>query len=79
MRVLLDEDIPVGLRLYFRSEVEVETVEYRGCVTWADWNQPSRSPECLSWAGVLYPGESRKSSRAEFRRLQEKIRCRNPS
>ncbi len=30
MRVLLDEDIPVGLRLYFRSEVEVETVEYRG-------------------------------------------------
>lgn len=30
MRVLLDEDIPIGLRLYFRSEVEVETVEYRG-------------------------------------------------
>lgn len=30
MRVLLDEDIPVGLRLYFRSEVEVGTVEYRG-------------------------------------------------
>ena len=30
MRVLLDEDIPIRLRLYFQSEVEVETVEYRG-------------------------------------------------
>lgn len=30
MRVLLDEDIPVGFRRYFRSDVEVETVEYRG-------------------------------------------------
>ena len=30
MRVLLDEDIPIRLRLYFQMEVEVETVEYRG-------------------------------------------------
>lgn len=30
MRVLLDKDIPVGLRHYFHSDVEVETVEYRG-------------------------------------------------
>ncbi len=30
MRVLLDEDIPIRLRLYFQTEVEVETVEYRG-------------------------------------------------
>lgn len=30
MRVLLDEDIPIRLRLYFREEVTVETVEYRG-------------------------------------------------
>ncbi len=30
MRVLPDEDIPIRLRLYFQSEVEVETVEYRG-------------------------------------------------
>ena len=30
MRVLLDEDIPIRLRRYFKSEVEVETVEYRG-------------------------------------------------
>ena len=29
MRVLLDEDIPIRLRLYFQT-VEVETVEYRG-------------------------------------------------
>ncbi len=29
MKVLLDEDIPVRLRLYFRT-AEVETVEYRG-------------------------------------------------
>lgn len=47
MRVLLDEDVLVGLRRYFRSDIEVETVEYRGCVTWADRNQPSRSPECF--------------------------------
>ena len=30
MRVLLDEDVPIRLRLYFQSEVEVETVAYRG-------------------------------------------------
>ena len=30
MRVLLDEDIPVRLRFYFQTGVEVETVEYRG-------------------------------------------------
>ena len=30
MRVLLDEDIPIRLRLYFQTEVDVETVEYRG-------------------------------------------------
>ena len=29
MKVLLDEDIPVRLRLYFQT-AEVETVEYRG-------------------------------------------------
>jgi len=29
MKVLLDEDVPVRLRLYFRA-AEVETVEYRG-------------------------------------------------
>ena len=29
MKVLLDEDIPIRLRLYFQT-VEVETVEYRG-------------------------------------------------
>ncbi len=29
MQVLLDEDIPIRLRLYFQT-VEVETVEYRG-------------------------------------------------
>ncbi len=52
MRVLLDEDIPVGFRRYFRSDVEVETVEYRGCVTGAVWNLPLRSPGCLSVGGV---------------------------
>ena len=30
MRVLLDEDIPIRLRHYFQTEVEVETVEFRG-------------------------------------------------
>ena len=30
MRVLLDEDIPIRLRLHFQANVEVETVEYRG-------------------------------------------------
>lgn len=30
MRVLLDEDIPIRLRLDFGPEVDVETVEYRG-------------------------------------------------
>ena len=30
MRVLLDEDIPIRLRLYFKEELMVETVEYRG-------------------------------------------------
>ncbi len=30
MRVLLDEDIPIRLRLHFRAEATVETVEYRG-------------------------------------------------
>ena len=30
MRVLLDEDIPIRLRLHFKAEVTVETVEYRG-------------------------------------------------
>ena len=30
MRVLLDEDIPIRLRRYFQTEVEVETVAYRG-------------------------------------------------
>ena len=30
MRVLLDEDVPIRFRLYFQSEVEVETVAYRG-------------------------------------------------
>ena len=30
MRVLLDEDIPIRLRLYFKEEVTVETVEFRG-------------------------------------------------
>ena len=30
MRVLLDEDLPVRLRLHFAEEVNVETVEFRG-------------------------------------------------
>ena len=30
MRVLLDEDIPIRLRLHFGTNVRVETVEYRG-------------------------------------------------
>ena len=30
MRVLLDEDVPVRLRLHFQEDVNVETVEYRG-------------------------------------------------
>ena len=30
MRVLLDEDIPIRLRLHFVENIEVETVEYRG-------------------------------------------------
>lgn len=30
MRVLLDEDVPIRLRLYFSDEITVETVEYRG-------------------------------------------------
>lgn len=30
MRVLLDEDIPIRLRLHFPDEITVETVEYRG-------------------------------------------------
>lgn len=30
MRVLLDEDLPIRLRLHFPKEVNVETVEYRG-------------------------------------------------
>ena len=30
MRVLLDEDIPIRLRLHFGSDVDVETVDYRG-------------------------------------------------
>ena len=30
MQVLLDEDVPVRLRLHFKSEATVETVEYRG-------------------------------------------------
>ena len=30
MRVLLDEDIPIRLRLHFGEAVDVETVEYRG-------------------------------------------------
>ena len=30
MRVLLDEDVPTRLRLYFGEAVDVETVEYRG-------------------------------------------------
>ena len=28
--MLRDEDVPIRLRLYFQSEVEVETVAYRG-------------------------------------------------
>ncbi len=30
MRVLLDEDVPIRLRLPFSDEITVETVEYRG-------------------------------------------------
>ena len=30
MRVLLDEDVPIRLRLHFPEDVDVETVEYRG-------------------------------------------------
>lgn len=30
MRVLLDEDVPIRLRLNFPEGVDVETVEYRG-------------------------------------------------
>ena len=30
MRVLLDEDIPIRLRLHFGEAADVETVEYRG-------------------------------------------------
>ena len=30
MRVLLDEDLPIRLRLHFPEGVNVETVEYRG-------------------------------------------------
>jgi len=30
VRVLLDEDLPIRLRLYFAEGVNVETVEYRG-------------------------------------------------
>ncbi len=30
MRILLDEDVPVGLRHYFPSPFSVETVEYCG-------------------------------------------------
>jgi len=30
MRVLLDEDLPIRLRLYFSDGIDVETVEYRG-------------------------------------------------
>ena len=30
MRVLLDEDIPIRLRFHFSTEMNVETVEYRG-------------------------------------------------
>ena len=30
MRVLLDEDVPIRLRLHFPDEITVETVEYRG-------------------------------------------------
>ena len=30
MRVLLDEDVPVRLRLHFQEDVNVEAVEYRG-------------------------------------------------
>jgi hypothetical protein len=30
VRVLLDEDLPIRLRLYFTEGVTVETVEYRG-------------------------------------------------
>ena len=30
------------------SRIIDQTAEHRGCVTWADWNLPSRSPECLS-------------------------------
>ncbi len=30
MRVQLDEDVPIRLRLYFSDEITVETVEYRG-------------------------------------------------
>ena len=30
MRVLLDEDVPTRLRLYFGEVADVETVEYRG-------------------------------------------------
>ncbi len=30
MRLLLDEDIPLKLRHYFRGDLQVETVQYRG-------------------------------------------------
>ena len=30
MRVLLDEDLPIQLRLHFAEAAKVETVEYRG-------------------------------------------------
>ena len=30
MRVLLDEDLPIRLRLYFSKGINVETVDYRG-------------------------------------------------
>lgn len=30
MRVLLDEDLPIRLRLHFPNEIIVQTVEYRG-------------------------------------------------
>lgn len=30
LRVLLDEDLPIRLRLHFATDVQVETVEYRG-------------------------------------------------